>query len=120
MNALRNWWQGLRARIVPGFTKSWAWLASLAGVLIAYGPDLAAFIIDHIDLISTVVPTFPAWLKALILLAAHLGVLFLRPIKQANMPQPTTPVAIVKVPETLDLGAVAVPTEVQKTSTGGL
>lgn len=120
MNAVRAWWGSLRARLVPGFTKSWAWLASLVGVLTAYGPDLAAFVIEHIDLISTAVPTFPAWAKALILLIANGAVLVLRPIKQANMPQPTTPVAIVKVPDTLDLGAVTVPTEVESTRTGGL
>lgn len=120
MNAVRAWWQGLRDRLVPGFQKSWAWLASLFGVLIAYGPDLAGFVIDHIDLVSVAVPTFPAWAKAVILLIAHGAVLVLRPIKQANMPQPSTPVAVVKVPETLDLGAVTVPTQVETTRTGGL
>lgn len=111
MNALRSWWA---AKIVPGFTKSWAWLASLAGVLVAYGPDLAAFLIDHIDLVSVAVPTFPSWAKALVLLAAHAAVLVLRPLKQANMPQPTTPVAVVNVPESMDLGAVTVPVEIER------
>lgn len=89
------WYQ---RNIVANFSKSWAWLASLFGVLIAYGPDLAGFVIEHIDLISAAVPTFPAWAKAIILLIAHGAVLVLRPIKQSNMPPEAVPVAVVNVP----------------------
>lgn len=108
------WYQ---RNIVANFSKSWAWLASLFGVLIAYGPDLAGFVIEHIDLISAAVPTFPAWAKAIILLIAHGAVLVLRPIKQSNMPPEAVPVAVVNVPAVVAVdnppGApVAVPTAV--------
>lgn len=120
--ALRSsaWYQ---RHIVPNFTKSIAWLASVASFAIAYGPDAASFVLAHMDMLAEAVPTLsPGW-KLAVLTLGHLIVFFGRPIRQDNMPQPTTPVAVVNVPAAVDVPigggeSVAVPSEVRVMNDG--
>ncbi len=70
------------AHIVPGFYKTYSWVSSAIGVLIAFGPDAANLVIDHSDLVVSAFPTLSNSTKALVLLAAHVAVLVLRPVKQ--------------------------------------
>lgn len=125
-----RYWAWYNKRIVPGFYKSIAWLASVSSLLLSYGPDVATLLLEHMDLIQTALPALPDRWKAVVLIVGHGIVFFFRPVRQRNMPQPTLPVAVVNVPNTVDIdtgrgNTVSVPTEVveierQKTSPGPL
>lgn len=119
---VKAWWQ---AKIVKNFYKSWTWLASLLALVVTYGPDVANLVIDHIDLIGDTLPTLPAGWKSAILLAAHLFIFFARPIKQKSLEQPGIPVAVVNVPDVIEVGTgskgatvpVASEVQIQETKT---
>jgi hypothetical protein len=93
MTLKEKYWAWYNAHIVKGFYKSWAWLTSVASLLIAYGPDAATFVLEHADLIQTGLPSLPPALKSLVLLVAHGIIFFVRPLKQKSMPP-----AVVEVP----------------------
>jgi hypothetical protein len=88
MSLKERYYAWYNQHIVKGFYKAYSWLASLLGVVIAWGPDAANFVLEHIDLITGALPTLSPGAKAIILLSANLAVLLLRPVKQKNLPPP--------------------------------
>lgn len=99
---------GWGSRIVRGFYKSWSWLAAVFGFVLAVGPDLANFALSNVGMITTVFPEMSLRQKAVILLAANVLTIVLRPVKQPKAMRPdegaTIPVAIIQVPDSVEMG----------------
>lgn len=106
---------GWGKRIVKGFQKSWAWLAAVAGLVVTVVPDLAAAALANIGIWTTAFPKMGVETKFTILTVALIAVVVLRPLRQPRWMRPddSIPVAIIRVPETVAIGAKIVATEVE-------
>lgn len=112
-----SWWS---RHVVRGFQKSWSWIASVAGFVLAVGPDLANLALTNMGMIATVFPEMSLRQKAVILLCANVLSIVLRPVKQPRAMRPdegaTIPVAVIQVPDTVSMGrgGPSVATEIER------
>lgn len=83
---MKAWWA---ENIAKNFHKSWSWLVSVVGAVVAYLPDLINLIIASIDQAASAFPTLDVKTKFYILAAANVAAILLRPVKQKSMRDPS-------------------------------
>ena len=114
-SALSAWYD---KHVVKGFFKAESWIVNAGAVLIGIVPDLINLLLSNWSMVDSL-PTLNAEHKLYLFAVANVLATILRARKQKNMPQETVPVAVVNVPDTVDVAtglttSVPVATEIHE------
>lgn len=110
IDAIKASWH---ARIVSHFWRAESFIVNAIALCVGILPDLINLAITNWSMID-VLPTFTPNQKLYLFGGANALAMILRARKQKNMPQEVVPVAVVSVPDSIDVGTAEVKTQVEK------